>query len=139
MGTTFQEKSLWVQFVGIAAVFSWYFALVLPARAPVVLPGQIALFVVAVVLLVMIQIAGHIVIAIVDRRTETDERDALISLRGTRVASYVLASGVFFALCAAVFVPGNFVFTHLLLGFWVLAQLTEIGVQLAAYRAEARA
>jgi hypothetical protein len=46
----------------------------------------------------------------------------------------VLATGVFLALCAAMVTQGNFVFTHLLLGFWVLAQLVEIGSQLYLYR-----
>jgi hypothetical protein len=66
-------------------------------------PQQTVLFVLAVVLLVMMQIAGHIVIAIVDWRTKTDERDRLIELKGTRNAAYVLATGVFLALCAALF------------------------------------
>ena len=38
------------------------------------------------------------------------------------------------ALCAAVLTEGNFVFTHLLLGFWVLAQVVEIGAQLVLLR-----
>lgn len=95
---------------------------------------QVALFVLAVVVLVIIQIAGHIVIAIADRRTEPDERDRLIELKGARNASYVLATGVFLALCAALLTEGNFVFTHLLMGFWVLAQLVEIGSQLFLHR-----
>jgi hypothetical protein len=89
---------------------------------------------VAVVLLVVLQIAGHIVMTIVDRRTETDERDRLIALKGTRNAAYVLATGVFLSLNAAVLTQGNFVFTHVLLASWVLAQLTETGSQLAMYR-----
>ena len=31
-------------------------------------------------------------------------------------------------------IKGNFVFTHVLLGFWVLAQLVEIASQLVLYR-----
>ena len=85
-------------------------------------------------MLVIMQIVGHIVIAIVDRRTETDERDRLIELKGTRNAAYVLATGVFLALCTALLTEGNFVFTHVLLGFWVLAQMMEIGSQLFLYR-----
>lgn len=58
----------------------------------------------------------------------------MIALKGTRNGSFVLATGVFVALCAAVFTNGNFVFTHVLLGFWVLAQLVEIASQLHLYR-----
>ncbi len=139
MNLSFQEKSLWLMFVSLLVTFGLYFAVVVAPVLPVdpssnVLPPQIALFVVAVVVLVIAQVVGHVVIAIVDQRTDTDERDRLIALKGTRNAAYVLATGVFCALCAALVTRGNFVFTHLLLAFWVLAQLVETGSQLALYR-----
>ena len=87
-----------------------------------------------VVLLVIMQVVGLIVLAIVDRRTARDERDRLIDLKGTRNASYVLATGIFLALCVALVTEGNFAFMHVLLAFWVLAQLVEIGSQLFLYR-----
>lgn len=46
----------------------------------------------------------------------------------------MLATGVFFAICAALAVEGNFLVTHLLLGFWVLAHLVELGTELYLYR-----
>jgi hypothetical protein len=134
MNLSFQEKSLWLMFVSLVAGFGCYFATVLPTAGTNVMPHQVALFVLAVVVLVVVQIAGHLVIAIVDRRTQSDERDRLIELKGTRNASYVLASGVFAALCAALVSEGNFIFMHVLLGFWVLAQLVEIGSQLFMHR-----
>jgi uncharacterized BrkB/YihY/UPF0761 family membrane protein len=137
MGLSFQEKSLWLMFVSLVAGFGFYFITVMPAAALNVMPHQVVLFTLAVALLVIVQIAGHIVIAIADRRTDTDERDALIELKGTRNASYVLATGVFLALCAALLTDGNFVFTHVLLGSWVVAQLVEIGSQLFLYRRQA--
>ena len=134
MNLSFQEKSLWLMSVSLVVGFGFYFVTVLPTDAVDVMPHQVVLFVLAIVMLVIMQIVGHIVIAIVDRRTETDERDRLIELKGTRNAAYVLATGVFLALCAALLTEGNFVFTHVLLGFWVLAQLMEIGSQLFLYR-----
>lgn len=134
MSLSFQEKSLWLMFVSLIAVFGLYFISVLPMHATNVMPHQVVFFVLAVVLLVIMQIVGHIVIAIVDRQTKTDERDRLIGLKGTRNAAYVLATGVFLALCAALLTQGNFVFMHVLLGSWVLAQLVEIGSQLFLYR-----
>lgn len=98
------------------------------------LPHQVALFTVMVAVLVALQVAGHVVIALVDRRAETDERDRLIELKGTRNAACVLATGVFCALCAALVTQGNFVFTHVLLGSWFVAQLVEIVSQLALHR-----
>lgn len=134
MHLSFQEKSLWLMFVSLVGIFGFYFATVLPVSAMNVLPHQVVVFGLAVVLLVIMQIVGHIMIALMDRRTETDERDRLIELKGTRNAAYVLATGVFLALCAALLTRGNFVFTHVLLEFWVLAQLVEIGSQLLLYR-----
>jgi hypothetical protein len=134
MGLTFQEKSLWLMFVSLAGVFGVYFASVLETPSMDVLPVQVVRFMLAVILLVVTQVAGHLVIAILDRRCRTDERDRLIALKGTRNGAFVLATGVFLALCAAVLTKGNFVFTHLLLAFWVLAQLAEIGSQLYLYR-----
>ncbi len=134
VGLTFQEKSLWLMFVSLVAVFGFYFVTVLPAPAEDVMPNQVVLFVFAVVVLVVMAIVGNILIAIVDRRTETDERDRLIGLKGSRNGAYVLATGVFLALCTALVTEGNFLFTHVLLAFWVLAQLVETGSQLFLYR-----
>lgn len=134
VGLSFQEKSLWLMFVSLAGGFGFYFMRVLPTNTMNVMPHQVVFFVLAVVMLVVMQIVGHIVIAIVDQHTETDERGRLIELKGTRNGACVLATGVFLALCAALLTKGNFVFTHILLGFWVLAHLVEIGSQLFLYR-----
>ena len=134
MDLSFQEKSLWLMFISLVGGFGFYLVAVLPTDAVDVMPHQVVLFVLAVVMLVIMQLVGHIVIAIMDRRTETDERDRLIELKATRNAAYVLATGVFLALCAALLTEGNFIFTHVLLGFWVLAQLVEIGSQLFLHR-----
>ena len=134
MDLSFQEKSLWLMFVSLVGVFAFYFGTVLPSDAADVMPQQVALFAFAVVVLVMFQVAGHIVFAILDRRTEADERDRLIQLIGTRNGGFVLATGVLLALCLALISEGNFLFTHVLLGSWVLAQLVEIGSQLFLYR-----
>jgi hypothetical protein len=135
LSLSFHEKSLWVMLFSLIVAFGIYFALALSsAQSPNVMPNQIGLFALLLVLMVVAQIAGHVVIALVDRRSQTDERDQLIELKGIRNASYVLATGVFLALCAALWIPGNFVFVHLLLGFWVLAQLVQYGSQLWQYR-----
>lgn len=134
MGLSFQEKSLWLLFASLVVSFGIYFITVLQADTTYVMPQQVFFFVLVLVLLVVVQIVGHVVIALVNRRTETDERDRLIALKSTRIASYVLATGVFASLCTALLTEGNFLFTHVLLGFWVLAQLVEIGTQLVLYR-----
>lgn len=134
MDLTFEEKSLWVLFLGLLGVYGYYFSMVLPTDAVNVMPQHKVLFAMAVAYLVASQVVGHILIAIVDPRDETDERDRLIELKGTRVGSWVLAAGVFITLVVAVQTEGNFLFTHVLLGSWVLSQLVEIGSQLYLYR-----
>ena len=134
MDLPFEEKSLWVLFLGLLGVYGYYFSMVLPTDALNVMPQHKVLFAMAVAYLVASQVVGHILIAIVDPRDETDERDRLIELKGTRVGSWVLAAGVFITLVVAVQTEGNFLFTHVLLGSWVLSQLVEIGSQLYLYR-----
>jgi hypothetical protein len=134
MDLTFREKSLWLVGISLSLVFGGYFWQVLPASAANVLPDQIGLFPVAVLVLVALQAVGHALLAIGDRRTESDERDHRINLIGERNGWLVLATGVFLSLCLAVFTEGNFLFTHVLLAFWVLASLVSIGTSLWLYR-----
>jgi 4-hydroxybenzoate polyprenyltransferase len=134
MDLSFQEKSLWLMLIGLAVAFCLYFASALPVQSENVLPHQIVTFAALVVLLVVSQVVGHIVLAAFDRRHGTDERDRLIRLKGSRNGAYVLAAGVFVSICLALWIEGNFIFTHVLLAFWVAAQLIEIGSQLVLYR-----
>jgi hypothetical protein len=134
MDLSFQEKSLWLTLASLIVAFGFYFGSAIPGASVDVMPAQVGMFVLAVALLVITQVVGHIVIAVVDRRPETDERDRLIGLKGTRNGAYVMATGVFLALCTTLLTDGNFVFTHVLLGSWVVAQLVETASQLLLYR-----
>ena len=134
MNVSFQEKSLWLMLISLMLGFGFYFVTVLPTTTANLMPDHVVFFVLAVVILVITQVVGHIIIVDFDHHTKTDERDQLIELKGTRNGAYVLATGVFLALCAALFTEGNFIFTHVLLGFWVLAQLVTLASQLFLYR-----
>lgn len=134
MDLSFQEKSLWVVLAGLIGGFGLYFKTVLPDHGPDVMPHQIVLFTVVIVLMVIVQIVGHALIAAMDQRTQTDERDRTIGMQGGKVGGYVLATGVFCALCTAVIVRGNFAVTHVLLAFWALAEIAQIAAQLFLYR-----
>jgi len=133
MNLSFKQKSLWLVLASLVLVFGYYFATVLPGHGPMVGPEEVMRFAAAVIVVIIIQITGHILITIVDRRTDTDERDKLIGLKGTRNGSFVLAAGVFLSLSTAVLVEGNFAFTHVLLGFWILSQIVETVSQLIHY------
>lgn len=132
---SFAEKSSWVTLVTVTAVFVAYFAAALPVQNGTdVGPVRVIWLVLAVVALALTQAAGHAVLAVLDRRTDTDERGRLIELRGVRNGAYVLATAVFTALCAAIATDGNAIFVHVLLAGWVAAQLVETGSQLVLYR-----
>lgn len=136
---SFQEKSCWVSLVGLAVAFGGYVASMLttvlqgPAGRDITLADG-ALFIGATIVLVVVLVVGNAAIAIIDRRTQPDERDREIELRGGAYGSYVLATGVFLALCTAVLSEGNALMAHVLLGFWVLAQGVELSAQLVMYR-----
>jgi hypothetical protein len=144
---SFREKSLWVMVAALTLAAFFYGHAVayvsheqfenVPWHAMRVLAPMVVLFHVAVAVLVLFAIIGHAVIALLDRRTEEDERDRLIAMKGACVGGVVLATGVFLALWIAVASSGNFWFTQILLGFWVLAQLTDYTVQLKLHRQDA--
>ena len=139
MTMTFREKSLWISLAALVITFGGYFysayqtSLYLPVSKDL-MPHHAGLFIGATAVLVLILIAGHIVIALLDRRTEPDERDRSIELRAGRYGSFLLGTGVFLALCAAVMTEGNAIMAHVLLGFWVLAEIVEIATQLVVYQ-----
>lgn len=139
---SFREKSQWVVLVTVAVVYGGYFADVLPGHAADVGSGDFARFAAAALLLVALQVAAHVALAIHGRRAvrrgvQEDERDRLIGLHASRVSGHVLGAGAFAALATALAVPGNFTFVHVLFGALVLAQLVEAAMQIVQYRRSA--
>lgn len=136
---SFQEKSLWLILISLVVCFGWYFNQALRIQTEQVFAPHIALFVVMMVFLVVVQIVGNTVFAIAHRRelergVQSDERDKLIRWKSNSHASYLLAVGVFLSLCVALFVPGNYVFMHVLLAFWVASQILALALQLYYYQ-----
>ena len=134
MKLSFQEKMQWLLLGSLVLVFGLYFAVVLPPASPTVLPNQIFLFGLMVALLVVLLIVGAIVNTLTGPMDELDERDRWISLIATRNGDMVLGVGVLVSLTLAVFTQGNFIFTHVLLAFWVASQITEHASQIVLYR-----
>jgi len=139
MPTTFQEKSLWLVLLSLLGGFSWYFSQALQMGSDRLLPPHITLFVVMVIFVVVVQIIGNIVFAIahhreLERGVQADERDRLIRWKSQSIASYLLATGVVLSLVVAIMVPGNFAFTHVLLGFWAASQVLALVLQLYFYQ-----
>jgi uncharacterized protein YqgC (DUF456 family) len=95
---------------------------------------QVALFMGTTLLLILILAAGHVAIVLFNRDTQQDERDRLIALKGSQIGAFMLATGVFAALCTATITEGNAIMACVLLGFWILAESTEIVARLVLYR-----
>lgn len=137
---SFREKSLWVMLLAMAVATFFYGHAVayvghrqfetVPFLAMTVDAPMVAMFHIAVAVLVAFAILGHLLVVLFDHRTDEDERDRLIALKGARVGGIVLAVGVFLSLWLAVVSTGNFGFTQLLLAFWVLAQMGDYALQL---------
>lgn len=139
MPTSFQEKSLWLVMLSLIAGFIWYFSHALQIKSEQLLAPHIVLFVVMVVFVIIAQIVGNILFAIAHHRelargVQQDERDRLIRWKAQSLASYVLGAGVALSLAASILVPGNFVFTHVLLAFWAASQVLALALQLYFYQ-----
>lgn len=144
MNLSFREKSIWVMSAGLllaSVIYAYAVSSVnhamqtdVPWQAMRILPPMVFLFAVAVGLLTVFAVIAHVVLAVADPKGGEDERDRKIALKGAQWGGVVLAAGVFSALCVAVASTGNFWFSHVLLGFWVLAQLAEYLTQIVLYR-----
>jgi hypothetical protein len=130
---TFREKTLWLILVTTAVVYAVYFWRAVSIGAAN--PGRVGgLFVEAVILVIVLQIAGSIVIAIRARPQRADERDRQTAVAATRNAYLVLFVGTWFALGVAALTLGAFWIVHVLLLAVVLAELTRWASELYYYR-----
>lgn len=136
---TFSEKSVLVNVVALVVGAIAYAALVIPLAigTPVDQVAYQPLMVVAVVLLVVIVVAGHVVVAVTRPAEATagmDERERLIGWRGQTVGGYVLAVGVFAAICLAMVEVPWFWIANVLAAMWVLAEVVAGLVKLTLFR-----
>ena len=130
---TFREKSLWVVVLSTVVVYAFYFwrAVAIGSADP----GRVGgLFLEAVILLVALQVAGQIAIAVGTRPQPDDERDRLIAMAATRNAYWVLVVSAWGVLGIAVLSLGTFWTVHAMLLAIVLAELARWGSQLFYYR-----
>jgi uncharacterized membrane protein HdeD (DUF308 family) len=136
MISSFEEKSVWVQLISLALVVASYLIVAgtMIANGVMVLVPYVPVFAVAVVALVVVMAFGYIAAALSGKREKPDERDRQISWRAESNSSWVLASGVFFALCALVVQLQPVWVAHLLLSFWFASELLKLILQAVYYR-----
>ncbi len=136
MSASFEEKSVWIQLVGTGvslAAYLWV-AGVMYANGVDRLEAYAAVFMVAVALMVIILVIGHIFAAVVGKAEKRDERDRVIGWRSESNSSWVLAAGIMTALaCMAASVEPVLV-AHLLLLSLFASQMMQYGLQILYYR-----
>lgn len=136
MNASFEEKSVWIQLVGLLVVLGGYF--VVAARmfsaGVTVLPPYAGLFIGAVVLLVVVLVAGHIVVAVASRPDGPDERDRVVGWRAESNSAWVLAAGVFTAIMGLVAAIDTLWIAHLLLFSLFASEVLKLVLQLVYYR-----
>ncbi|MYD95946.1 MAG: hypothetical protein F4X98_00980, partial [Gammaproteobacteria bacterium] len=79
MDMSFEEKSVWIQLIGLVVGLGGYAVVagLMLSNGVDALPAFVPVFAVAIVLVVAINVAGHVVAAISGRSDEADERDQL--------------------------------------------------------------
>lgn len=136
MGPSFEEKSVWVQFVGTTVALATYvwIAAAMYVRGVDRLEAYAAVFTVAVILMVVILIVGHILAAVVGKPEEPDERDRVIGWRSESNSSWVLAVGVLATLACMVGSVPEVLTAHVLLLSLFASQMMQYGFQILYYR-----
>jgi hypothetical protein len=141
---SFREKSAWISFVSLLAVFGSYFTYIGMVLAGLA-RNRFALFLMMALVFIVAEVALHVVIASRsprDARTPRDEREQLIELKATRTAFYVLLISAFGAL-ATVHLQLSDPDDHLwlmmqaILFSVVLAEAVKFGREIVLYRRDA--
>ena len=133
---SFEERSVWVQIVGLSAMLGGYSVVAgsMLARGVTHMAPYIAVFAVCLVMLIVVQIVGHIVAAVVGMPEDADERDRLIGWKAEARSSWVLGAGVFMAIAALAFgVEAVWVANGLLLALFA-SELLKLALQVVSYR-----
>jgi predicted membrane protein len=136
----FPEKSALTMTGILVVVFGFYFVLVLGPIADTPAPGRgfagAALMILAGVVVTILAAVTHIVLGIVFHRQANayDERDRIISLRGTRIGAYILAVGVFAGIWLAVVQVDGFWIAQTLIAALVVAQIADGVTKVTLYR-----
>lgn len=117
MDTSFEEKSVWIQLLSLVVGLGGYLLVagLMLSNGVRALPAFVPVFAVAVVLVVAINVAGHVVAAIASRADEADERDRLIGWRAESRSSWILGVGVIGAIIALILSVDGVWIAHLLL------------------------
>ena len=134
--TSYEERSVRIQLISLC----WSSAATSGSPDRCCQPGVAALpayapvFGVAVALMVLVLVVGHVAAALASRPDGRDERDRLIEWRAESHSGWLLATGVLSAITAMVLSVPNVWVAHLLLLSLFLSEVLKLVLQLVAYR-----
>lgn len=136
MDMSFEEKSVWIQLIGLVVGLGGYVVIagLMLSNGVNALPAFAPAFVVAIVLVVAINVAGHVVAANCGRSDEADERDQLIGCRAESRSSWILGVGVIGAIMALILSVGGVWVAHLLLISLFGSEMAKDVLQIIYYR-----
>jgi hypothetical protein len=136
MPASFEERSVWIQLISMLLVLGGYFVVAgqMLAAGVTALPAYVPVFVAAVILMVIVIVAGHVAVALASRPDGRDERDRLISWRAESNSGWLVATGVLTGISAMIVAVPNVWVAHLLLLSLFLAEVLKLVLQLVYYR-----
>lgn len=136
MNVSFEEKSVWIQLVGMVIGLGIYFVIAgqMALSGVRAMPAYAAVFMVAVVGMVIFLIIAHILAAIMGKPEQSDERDRLINWRSEHNSAWVAAVGMLAAITCMVFGVENVWTANLLLLSLALSEILGFVLRLVYYR-----
>lgn len=133
---SFEEKSIWIQLAAMLLVFGGYLIVAgtMLTRDAGAIGPFIPLLIAATVLIIVVNVAGHAVAAVMTSPEDCDERDRLISWRSEARSAWMLGAGVIIAIgCLALSMTPAWIANILLLSMF-LSQVICYTLQLVSYR-----
>lgn len=135
---TYQEKSRWIALIANLLAWGWY--CVTLARLPAGLPderGLLGLMVPVFIAITVINIAGHVVVAVLkpgEAGTDLDEREKAISRHASAIGYSVLCVGIAIALGTTLWYWTAWIAVNAVMAAFILAECVRYGVEIAAFR-----
>lgn len=138
---SFREKSAWISFVTILAVFiPFFWNSVRQFRGDIAGREAVSTAFVLLMVFVLLEIVLHVVVAVRsprEARSPRDEREQLIDMRATRLAFHVLVVGALGAVAMVHLTRSAWVIQQVVLLAIVVAELVRFGGQILHFRRDA--
>ena len=136
MSASFEERSVWIMLFSMSLVLGGYFLVAwrMLSQGVTLLPAYVPVFGVAVTLMVVVIVAGHVAVALASRPEGRDERDRLIEWRAESRSGWLVATGVLAGVTGMVASVPNVWTAHLLLLSLFLSELLKLVLKIVYYR-----